>query len=775
MKATGVGILGLWGTTVTETVSGHETLHASAEDLVKPVYVPSKPEAGFIYPYYLYAPKPIEDADRPILVEPNNTGTATDDYSRHRQSAENLVKGSFSNTLSKALKVPLLVPVFPRPRSEPVDDLHYVHALDVDTLEVSEGPLARVDKQLLNMADHARTLLSELSYPVNDQIILNGFSASGNFVNRFAALHPEAVLSVSAGAVNGTAILPIAQDKGYTLNYHIGIADLESLIGKEFDLQAFNNVSQLIYIGAEDANDTIPYLDAWSDEQREKALTVYGQHMQDDRMPYCESVYEEVGADAEFKIYEGVGHKMNLEIQEDIVALHETAIAISRIEFNGTPRGGIDNVPVIGTVFETNGVRSFEARFYSDSRGDLTDTPLSLEAGQSFESDIALTQALDDGEEVTAAILESGVTDRNQAIASETTELIDEPTVDFAATPSAGSRELSLDYAVPASYEAESQIHIYVRIDDARREFVGTFPAGESASKSFQLDAEISGVPFETGSTVEVLLRDIDTAETIASSERVVGGGEATEKDSTASIRFADQPLIDETQVEATYSVDADYVVQSYLRIELRLPDKTAILLSLIDPGDEDTATFHFDKNPLSAGEEIEIAISDTGVLANDTATVLVQDNGEQENVGTPTPELSYRPDQPTTGEEVEFDASDSDSPNGDILSYEWNFGDGSSAAGEQVRHVFESPGDYTVTLKIVDEEGEQQVTEVTVSVKAGSPTETTKGTNSVTQVETGQPGFGFLEELLSLGGLGYLLKSRLNHGSDKSSDERER
>lgn len=778
MKATGFGILSLIGLSTAEPVSGHESLHASAEDLLKPVYVPSNPDAGFHYPYFLYAPKPIAEADRPILIEPNNTGTATDDYPKHRKPAERQIRGSrgFSKTLAKALKVPLLIPVFPRPRSEPVDGLHYVHALDVETLEVSDGPLARVDKQLLSMADHARSILTELSYPVNEQIIMNGFSASGNFVNRFAALHPERVQSVSAGGINGTAILPMAEDKGYTLNYHIGIADLESLIGKEFNLEAFNNVSQLNYMGAEDDNDTIPYSDAWSDEQREKALAVYGEDMQEDRMPYCESVYEDVGADAEFKIYEGVGHKMTLEIQKDVVDLHRTAIGISRIEFDGTPGTGASSVSVRGIVFETVGVDSFEARLFSETRGDLTDTPLSLDAGQSFELDLNLAQPLEDGETVTAAILENGVSDLDQAIATDTTSLIEDSRIEFIESPSPGSNTLSLDYAVPSSYEAASAIHIYVHIDGDRREFVGTFPAGESATKTFQLEDDISGVPFESGSEVTVLLRDIDTGENLASSETTVQSGSGGEENQSANIEFADQPTINETQVAVTYSLDADYDVSNFVQLELRLPDRTPIFLDIIEPGVSETASFQFDRNPLIAGDEIEIALFDTSPIASDRATVLVQENTDEEELGTPIADISYSPSTPTAGTEVTFDASGSESPNGDILSYSWEFGDGGTASGEQVRYEFESAGEFTVTLKIVDEEGQDQITEDKVVVEAREETqvettvETEVDTEPVTQPETGQPGFGVVEGLAGIVGLGYLLKRALT-GEDKGGD----
>jgi hypothetical protein len=288
--------------------------------------VEANPEAGFNYPYFLFVPSESTEFDEvPILVEPNNTGTSTDDFERHRERARETVEGGISRSLSEELGVPLLVPVFPRPRSEPVDWRHYVHQLDTETMAIDSGPLERVDRQLLAMVEDAKQQLGDWG-TLHDQIIMNGFSASGNFVNRFAALQPDSVLSVTAGGVNGMAILPLEEAKGHTLNYQIGVADLESLTGEPFDRESFASVNQFIYMGEMDGNDTISYGDAWSDEQREKALDVYGVDMLDERFPYCQTVYDEIGASAAFKVYDRVGHTPR-PAADDVAEFHRRSIA----------------------------------------------------------------------------------------------------------------------------------------------------------------------------------------------------------------------------------------------------------------------------------------------------------------------------------------------------------------------------------------------------------------------------------------------------------------
>lgn len=102
----------------------------------------------------------------------------------------------------------------------------YTHALDSDTLKIKDGYLKRIDLQLLNMVGNAKEILAANGLNVNEKIFMTGYSASGNFTNRFVALHPDKVRAVASGGVNGMPILPLEELDGYTLNYHIGIADL---------------------------------------------------------------------------------------------------------------------------------------------------------------------------------------------------------------------------------------------------------------------------------------------------------------------------------------------------------------------------------------------------------------------------------------------------------------------------------------------------------------------------------------------------------------------
>lgn len=67
-----------------------------------------------------------------------------------------------------------------------------------------------------------------------------------------------------------------------------------------------------------------------------------------------------------------------------------------------------------------------------------------------------------------------------------------------------------------------------------------------------------------------------------------------------------------------------------------------------------------------------------------------------------------------------EFDGGLSVDPDGSIVRYEWDFGDGNTATGQTVTHTYASDGDYTVTLTVTDDDGQTDDTQKTVGVASG-------------------------------------------------------
>ncbi|WP_128226068.1 VWA domain-containing protein [Halobacteriaceae archaeon SHR40] len=85
----------------------------------------------------------------------------------------------------------------------------------------------------------------------------------------------------------------------------------------------------------------------------------------------------------------------------------------------------------------------------------------------------------------------------------------------------------------------------------------------------------------------------------------------------------------------------------------------------------------------------------------------------------TATARFNYSPTEPYTGQDVTFDASDSDASDAEIESYEWDMdNDGDvEVTGESVTYAFEEVGEQTVTLRVTDSNGNQSSTEQIIDV----------------------------------------------------------
>jgi PKD repeat protein len=71
-----------------------------------------------------------------------------------------------------------------------------------------------------------------------------------------------------------------------------------------------------------------------------------------------------------------------------------------------------------------------------------------------------------------------------------------------------------------------------------------------------------------------------------------------------------------------------------------------------------------------------------------------------------PVASYNYSPTSPIVGDPVQFDATGSSDSDGSIVSYSWNFGDGTSATGALTSHTFTSDATYSVQLTVMDNEG---------------------------------------------------------------------
>ena len=123
------------------------------------------------------------------------------------------------------------------------------------------------------------------------------------------------------------------------------------------------------------------------------------------------------------------------------------------------------------------------------------------------------------------------------------------------------------------------------------------------------------------------------------------------------------------------------------------------------------------------------------------TAKLTVQDNSARDNnrstdtaeitvVDVPNvpPVANAGPDKSAVvGEIITFDASASRDPDGNIVAYRWDFGNGATATGKIARYAYQQPGMYAVTLTVTDDSGRSNAVssttvEVTIDPRPNAP-----------------------------------------------------
>jgi len=124
----------------------------------------------------------------------------------------------------------------------------------------------------------------------------------------------------------------------------------------------------------------------------------------------------------------------------------------------------------------------------------------------------------------------------------------------------------------------------------------------------------------------------------------------------------------------------------------------------------------------------IQVVATPVGTDAANTTTSAVSIHLTSPGViqppnGTPVPSFFVSPSSPHERESALFDGSASKDSDGKIVSYLWNFGDGStSASGPTTTHVYGVAGSYQVTLTVTDDRGLSSTSApVTLSVIAAA------------------------------------------------------
>jgi len=622
LKSLAVGTL---GTLATSTATAGETnsIQNSTEG-IGPVLIEKNESAGFNFPYYLYSPQNVRE--KPLLVEPVNSGGCDDDFQVDLDAGERLISGGVPRQISDELRIPLLIPVFANPCEGEFWD-RFIQTLDTETMHIESGRFERIDLQLLRMIEDAQKRLASDGIDLPEEIMMNGFSASGNFVNNFSVLHPDRVASVTAGAINGMATLPKKEAMGRTVNYQIGVADIDELTDSPFNKQAWREVPQFCYMGEDERSpndDTLPYRDVWSEEQAQLARTVYGDNMQSERMVYSEAVYHGANAPGRFEVYDNTGHTYSDQIINDVISFHRRHNQIESGNYTRTPAAGMDYLSFDVLVTSDSADQLVARAFVNGS--EVTAEPVAILSGVSMEPRIELTEALSVDDTVTVGVFE---TDSQQlSDARLTVETNVEAEARFTTEPEPGNKEVEVSYALSTSADSSATLSLVPAGDGQywqRRIRLKNIRPGDNGTETFQLDTSNVGIPIQSGDEIELWLipSGNQVPERAIATETINVGDDDSDpttdqlqasscdenlEHEAVDVSLVGQPTVGEETVKIEYAVDASFGQRARLRL---FPEtgggQWGEGLDFVDAGSSGVKTYDLPPNILTAGETVEV------------------------------------------------------------------------------------------------------------------------------------------------------------------------
>ena len=158
-----------------------------------------------------------------------------------------------------------------------------------------------------------------------------------------------------------------------------------------------------------------------------------------------------------------------------------------------------------------------------------------------------------------------------------------------------------------------------------------------------------------------------------------------------------------------------------------------------------------FTKNDLSIGTHtIYFKVRDEmGDWSSEvTVTVTISPNP---TINNPPVADSGGPYSGYTDQSISFDGSSSYDPDsGDnIVSYEWDFGDGTTGSGSSVEHTYSTEGKYTIELTVADSEGEESTSSTECNVTIDNSNQNNGDNNN--EKDKGLPGFELIIVLIAI------------------------
>jgi PKD repeat protein len=161
------------------------------------------------------------------------------------------------------------------------------------------------------------------------------------------------------------------------------------------------------------------------------------------------------------------------------------------------------------------------------------------------------------------------------------------------------------------------------------------------------------------------------------------------------------------------------------------------------DFGDGSTGTGQMPTHTYAGDGRFTVTLTvtdDAGDTGSDTSRATI-------GVGNQTPVAAAGgPYNGMVNEPVAFDGSSSSDPDGSIVAWDWDFGDGNTGTGEMPTHSYAEGGTYNVTLTVTDDMGAQDSAGATAAIGLG---------NQAPIADAGGPYTGTVNESVTFDGSG--------------------
>ena len=266
-----------------------------------------------------------------------------------------------------------------------------------------------------------------------------------------------------------------------------------------------------------------------------------------------------------------------------------------------------------------------------------------------------------------------------------------------------------------------------------------------NASESYDSDGSIIGYSWDfddgtmaPGETAEHAYSEAGTYTVTLT----VTDNDGVTDNTSSSVNITNPPITNQSPV-ASFTQSAQTVsIGEYIHFdgsESNDPDGSTLSYTW-DFGDGTTATgMEVDHSYEAEGVyTVTLTIMNINNLSDETthSVTITKINPNEANV-SPIAIFTESADIVYVNDPITFNAADSYDPNGTIVSYSWDFGDGTIATGVEVNHTFEDDDIYTVTLTVTDNDDATGSATATINVMNRLPIALfTENATTITQNE---------------------------------------